>query len=121
MRLQNIVFDCRNAYELGSFWGAVVGRRLAEDDKPGDEEVVVEMPEGPTLYFAEVPEPKTVKNRLHVCLEPERSRDGEVERVLGLGATMVDDRRRPDGTGWAVLADPEGNEFCMLRSAAERH
>ena len=121
MRLQNIVFDCRDAYELGSFWSAVVGRPLGEGDKPGDEEVIVEMPEGPTLFFAQVPEPKTVKNRLHVCLQPDELRDAEVERVLSLGATMVDDRRRPDGTGWAVLADLEGNEFCMLRSAAERH
>ena len=40
--------------------------------------------------------------------------------MLALGAALVDDRRRPDGTGWAVLADPEGNEFCVLRSAAER-
>ena len=121
MRVQNIVFDCRDAYELGSFWSAVVGRPLAEDDKPGDEEVIIEMAEGPTLYFAEVPEPKTVKNRLHVCLEPDLRRDAEVERALGLGATMVDDHRRPDGGGWAVLADPEGNEFCMRHSAAERH
>ncbi|MET8083354.1 VOC family protein [Micromonospora sp. NPDC005194] len=47
-------------------------------------------------------------------------RDEEIERVLGLGATMVADRRHADGTGWAVLADPEGNEFCVLRSAGER-
>ena len=119
MRIENIVFDCRNAYELAAFWSAVMGRPLGEGDKPGDDEVIVEMSQGPTLFFAEVPEPKTVKNRLHVCLQPDQARDGEVERVLGLGATMVHDRRRPDGAGWAVLADPEGNEVCMLRSAAE--
>ena len=68
-----------------------------------------------------MPEPKTVKNRVHVCLEPDTRRDDEVERLLGLGATLVSDMRRPDGTGWAVLADPVGNEFCVLRSAAERH
>jgi predicted enzyme related to lactoylglutathione lyase len=49
-----------------------------------------------------------------------RRRDEEVTRLLGLGATLVADRRQPDGTGWAVLADPEGNEFCVERSAAER-
>lgn len=66
-------------------------------------------------------QPKTVKNRVHLDLEPrDRSRDEEVERVLALGATLVDDRRNPDGTGWAVLADPEGNEFCVERSAGER-
>ncbi len=68
-------------------------------------------------HFAE---PKTVKNRVHVCLRPDGPRDTEVERLLGIGATLVADRRRPDGTGWAVLADPEGNEFCVLRSAEER-
>lgn len=120
MRLRNIVFDCHNAYELGLFWSAVVGRPVADDDRPGDEEVIVEMPQGPTLFFAEVPEPKTVKNRLHVCLEPDEPRDAEVDRVLALGATVVDDRRSPDGRGWVVLADPEGNEFCMLASTAER-
>jgi predicted enzyme related to lactoylglutathione lyase len=57
---------------------------------------------------------------MHVCLQPGQPRDREVDRLLGIGATMVDDRRQPDGRGWAVLADPEGNEFCVLRSAAER-
>ena len=119
MRLKNIVFDCRDAHALATFWSGVVGRPLGDGDVAGDEECIVEMAEGPTLFLAQVPEPKTVKNRLHVCLEPDVRRDAEVDRVLTLGATMVDDRRTPDGQGWAVLADPEGNEFCMLRSAAE--
>ena len=68
-----------------------------------------------------MPEPKTVKNRVHLDLMPtDRTRDEEVERLLGIGATLVADHRRPDGTGWVVLADPEGNEFCIERSAAER-
>jgi Glyoxalase-like domain len=68
-----------------------------------------------------VPEAKTVKNRVHLDLEPDdRTRDQEVERLLGIGATLVDDQRRPDGRGWVVLADPEGNEFCVERSPAER-
>ena len=68
-----------------------------------------------------MPEPKTVKNRVHLDLEPtDRTRDEEVERLLKIGATLVADHRRPDGTGWVVLADPEGNEFCVERSAAER-
>jgi predicted enzyme related to lactoylglutathione lyase len=68
-----------------------------------------------------VPEPKTVKNRVHLDLMPDdRTRDEEVERLLGIGATLVADHRRPDGAGWVVLADPEGNEFCIERSAAER-
>ncbi len=68
-----------------------------------------------------MPEAKTLKNRVHLDLQPEdRTRDEEVTRLLGLGARLVDDRRRPDGRGFAVLADPEGNEFCVEPSAAER-
>lgn len=78
------------------------------------------MAEGPMLYFHQVPEPKKGKNRLHLCLRPETSREEEVERLLALGATLVADLRDPDGSGWAVLADPEGNEFCVLRSESDR-
>ena len=78
------------------------------------------LPEGPLLYFNEVPEPKTIKNRLHLsCARRHRARRRS-NGSLGLGATLVADRREPDGAGWAVLADPEGNEFCVLRSEAER-
>ncbi|HVK45532.1 MAG TPA: VOC family protein, partial [Micropruina sp.] len=59
-------------------------------------------------------------NRMHFDLRPrEGSRDAEIARALALGATQVDDRRLADGRGWVVLADPEGNEFCILRSLAE--
>jgi len=62
-----------------------------------------------------------VKNRVHFDLVPtDRTRDEEIERVCALGATPLHDRRRGDGTGWLVLADPEGNEFCILRSDEER-
>ena len=62
-----------------------------------------------------------VKNRMHLDLRPtERSRDEEVTRLLGIGASLVDDQRQADGTGWVVLADPEGNEFCVERSGRER-
>jgi predicted enzyme related to lactoylglutathione lyase len=67
-----------------------------------------------------VPEAKQVKNRIHLDLRPtDRRRDEEIARVLALGATEVGDFRDPDGSGWMVLADPEGNEFCILRSDAE--
>jgi predicted enzyme related to lactoylglutathione lyase len=118
--LQNVAIDCANAYELARFWSEVTGRPQHPDDKPGDLECEVLLADGPMLYFNQVPEPKTTKNRIHVCLRPETSRDEEVERLLGLGATVVADRREPDGTGWAVLADPEGNEFCVLRSKSDR-
>ena len=68
-----------------------------------------------------MPEGKAVKNRLHLDLQPQGiRRDDEVQRLLGLGATVVGDRRRPDGTGWVTMADPEGNEFCVERSDLER-
>lgn len=119
--VQNVAIDCADAYGLARFWSAVTGRPLHPEHRPGDRETQVLLAEGLVLYFNQVPEAKTVKNRVHVCLEPAgRTRDQEVERVLGLGAVLVDDQRRADGTGWVVLAGPEGNEFCVLRGAAER-
>ena len=121
-RVRHITFDCTgDPYDVATFWGQVLGRPLHEDDKPGDPAAIVLTEDGPDLLFLTVPEKKTVKNRVHLDLQPaDRTRDEEVERVLGLGATLVADHRNPDGTGWAVLADPEGNEFCVERSAAER-
>ncbi|WAZ25120.1 VOC family protein [Streptomyces cinnabarinus] len=117
-RIRHVTIDSADAYGLAAFWSQVLDLPLHEDDRPGDEYPLIE---GAGLLFATVPEPKTVKNRVHLDLEPQdRTRDEEVERVLALGATLVDDRRKPDGTGWAVLADPDGNEFCVERSAAER-
>ncbi|MGW6293063.1 VOC family protein [Streptomyces sp. NPDC055058] len=118
--VQNVAIDCANPYELARFWSGVTGRPLDPEDGPGDREVQVPLADGPVLYFNQVPEPRTVKNRVHLCLRPETSREQEVERLLGLGATLVADRRNPDGSGWAVLADPEGNEFCVLRSESDR-
>jgi hypothetical protein len=72
------------------------------------------------LLFIEVPESKQAKNRIHFDLRPVAgTRDVELARLIELGAVAVDDHRNPDGTGWVVLADPEGNEFCILRSDAE--
>ncbi|MFI8529335.1 VOC family protein [Streptomyces aquilus] len=118
--VQNVAIDCADAYELARFWSGVTGRPLHPEDGPGSRETEVRLAEGLVLYFNQVPEPKTVKNRIHLCLRPETSRDQEVDRLLGLGATFVADRRDPDGSGWAVLADPEGNEFCVLRSDSDR-
>jgi predicted enzyme related to lactoylglutathione lyase len=53
-------------------------------------------------------------------LEPDETRDADVGRILGLGATLLEDHRRADGLGWVVLADPEGNEFCVLRGRVDR-
>ncbi|MEU0152702.1 VOC family protein [Micromonospora fulviviridis] len=119
--IRNVSFDCANPYELAQFWSRVFDRPVDPEFAPDDEELVIEPPDGPRLYFQRVPEPKTVKNRVHICLQPDVLRDREVERVRALGAAVVADRRDPDGSGWVVLADPEGNEFCVLRSDAERN
>lgn len=118
--VRHVTFDCADAYRLGQFWARVLGASLADDDEPGDPEALVEAA-GVTLLFVRVDEPKTTKNRVHLDLQPsDRSRDEEVERLLALEARLVGDHRRPDGTGWVTLADVEGNEFCVERSAAER-
>jgi hypothetical protein len=119
--LQNIAIDSANPYELAQFWSLVTGAPVDADSRPGDPEVIVELPSGPVLYFAQVAERKITKNRVHVCLSPNGPRDVEVDLLLGLGAALVADHRQPDGSGWVVLGDPEGNEFCVLRSPAERH
>jgi len=117
-------FDSLDAHASAVFWGEVLG--FAEDphdpNEPGDEECMILSADGTyRLLFIEVPDAKQVKNRVHLDLKPaEGSREQELERLLGLGAHQVADRRRPDGSGWIVLADPEGNEFCILRSDAER-
>ncbi|BCJ68352.1 VOC family protein [Polymorphospora rubra] len=122
--IRHIDFDCADPYALAGFWAAALDYRLGDDDHPGDPEVLLSPTgdgTGPVLLFLRVPEPKQVKNRLHVDLQPtDRTRDEEVVRLLGLGATQIADHRRPDGSGWVVLADPEGNEFCVERSTAER-
>nr|MDT0656982.1 VOC family protein [Micromonospora sp. DSM 115978] len=118
--LRNVCFDTAEPYELATFWSRMVERPIAAECEPGEEETYIEMPDGPDLFFQRVPEAKVVKNRVHLCLTPELGRDEEVERVTALGATFVSDHREPGGTGWVVLADPEGNEFCVLRSDAER-
>ncbi|MFD4234767.1 VOC family protein [Streptomyces sp. NPDC058542] len=118
--VQNVAIDCADAYGLARFWSGVTGRPLHPEDRPGVREAQVLLAEGPVLHFNQVPEAKTIKNRLHLCLRPETSRDQEVDRLLALGATFVGDHRNPDGSGWAILADPEGNEFCVLRSESDR-
>ncbi|MGW2303576.1 VOC family protein [Streptomyces sp. NPDC001809] len=118
--VQNVAIDCADAYGLARFWSGVTGGRLDPESGPGSPETQVMIQDGPVLHFQQVPEAKTVKNRLHLCLRPTTSRDEEVERLLALGATLAADHRNADGTGWAVLADPEGNEFCVLRSTSDR-
>ena len=121
----HLTVDCRNAYDLSEWWKPVLEYVDLDGDPnlPGHVECMIRDPgSGHRILFIEVPEAKTIKNRLHLDLRPRTgTRDEEIDRLLAYGATLVDDLRGKDGpgTGWAVLADPEGNEFCVLRSAAE--
>ncbi|MBZ5739714.1 VOC family protein [Nocardioides mangrovi] len=123
--VSHTTIDCRNAYELSEWWKPVLGYVDIDGDPnlPGHEECMIRDPQsGHCLLFIEVPDVKEGKNRLHLDLRPRAaSRDEEVETLLAHGATQVADHRGKygPGSGWVTLADPEGNEFCMLRSEAE--
>ena len=124
--ISHTTIDCAHAYELSEWWKPVLGYADLEDDpnEPGHEECRIRDPQtGHLVLFIEVPDAKQGKNRMHFDLMPrEGTRDEEVARLLEHGASVVLDLRGTwgPGTGWAVLADPEGNEFCILRSQAER-
>jgi Glyoxalase-like domain len=123
--ISHTTVDCANAYELSEWWKPVLGYVDLDGDPnlPGHEECMIRDPETDhRVLFIEVPDAKSVKNRIHFDLRPRSgSRDEELARLLAHGATEVADHRGKygPGTGWVVLADPEGNEFCILRSEAE--
>ncbi|MEU0565292.1 VOC family protein [Nonomuraea sp. NPDC005983] len=121
IEIHAVTIDCADPYKLASWWSAATGLPLGEGDQPGDDEVMLRTEHDPFLLFIRVPEGKSVKNRVHLDVNGTegRSRDQEVERLLGLGATIFDDRRE-NGVGWVTMLDPEGNEFCVCRSQAER-
>lgn len=121
--INHITFDCNNPELLGLFWAEVLGLTSHVDNEPGDPEWFLYDPSGrrPNMLFIKVPEGRTVKNRLHLDLQPQMNgRDAEVKLLELKGATLVGDHRRGDGTGWVTMADPEGNEFCVERSLSER-
>lgn len=122
VRLRTLTFDCNDAGKVAGFWSALTGWNVFYDADP---EILVapHFPheDGVSLLFIPVPEGKTAKNRIHFDLQPlDMTRDEQLTKALELGATLIDDHRKPDGSGWVVLADPEGNEFCIERSASER-
>jgi len=112
-----------DAYAQSRWWQQVLDYVEDPDDpnEPGHEECMISSRDGQHhILFIEVPDKKQLRNRVHFDLRPvEGPRDDELARLLALGAAEVEDLRNPDGTGWVVLADPEGNEFCILRSRAE--
>src|SRR5699024_7663444 len=89
-RIMNTCFDCADPYALAQFWSEVLGIPMDPADSPDDDETGFDIGPGQTLLFLKVPEPKAVKNRMHLCLEPGQRRDDEVARLLDLGATMCD-------------------------------
>jgi hypothetical protein len=123
--LADIVIDCRHPASLARFWAQVLDdyevapyddaemARLAAlgvTSTADDPSVLVEAPTGPRLWFVAVPEPKSVKNRLHLDVRA-HDRAREVQRLIALGATVLDD---PAGLDLTVLRDLEGNEFCVV-------
>ena len=112
MRLQweEVVVDCQDFRALGHWWADALGWSIILEN---DDELEIQNPGAahPTLLFANVPERKTVKNRLHLDFVPD-DQAAEVARLEGLGATRADIGQAD--TPWVVLADPEGNEFCVL-------
>lgn len=118
--LEGVTIDAASSYEIAKFWAAAMD--FVEDPEyplsPDNEENFVGPRDGngTGLLFINVPEPKTVKNRIHLDIKvADGDREAEVRRLVELGATIVEDRFRfSDGTGWVVLNDPEGNEFCVV-------
>jgi predicted enzyme related to lactoylglutathione lyase len=112
-QLYTVTLDAAEPRQLADFWSKMLDYKVVYDSA---EEVAIEKADesGPAVLFVKVPDEKAGKNRMHFDLNPD-DQAAEVERALSLGATHVDigQERDPDVT-WKVLADPEGNEFCIL-------
>lgn len=126
LRWYTIVVDCKDVAAQGRWWAEVLDWRIVYE---AEDEVVIVPPhaldesrqiplgeQGPGLVFVPVPEGKTVKNRLHIDLAPGPDDDqaAEVARLESLGARRINVGQDDEAVSWVVLADPEGNEFCVL-------
>ena len=117
-RFTELIVDARDPHALARFWSDVLGWEVGESK---DEIAWLKPPNPsvPLIVFVPVPDDKTVKDRIHIDVSPtDRSRDEEVERLLALGAQRADVGQGED-VSWVVLADPEGNEFCVLGSQVD--
>ena len=128
LRWYSTVIDCHDVSAQSRWWADAIGWRVVHE--AADEVVLIPAHEtdevlaktpwdemGPALVFVPVPEGKSVKNRIHIDLAPHirDDREAEIERLLAMGARRVDVGQSAVVT-WEVLADPEGNEFCVLSS-----
>ena len=109
-KIYTVTIDCSDPRRLASFWGTVLDYEISYED---DDEIAIEPRDGgqSALLFGRVPDEKVVKNRIHLDLNPD-DQGAEVQRLLALGATKIDIGQGE--TTWVVMADPEGNEFCVL-------
>jgi catechol 2,3-dioxygenase-like lactoylglutathione lyase family enzyme len=116
-RFSELVVDSRDPEALAAFWAAVLDYRVLSREE-GAVEIGPEAGFGgvaPTLVFVPVPDPTPGKVRLHIDVNAtDRDQDAELDRLLALGAAPAD-VGQTGGESWHVLADPEGNEFCLLR------
>jgi predicted enzyme related to lactoylglutathione lyase len=117
--LTAVVVDCRDCYSQAHWWARALGRQVSERN-PDEYEVYDTSNGGTRLYFMNVPESKVVKNRLHVDIATDGSLEDEVARLVAAGATLIEWRQDPaslpNPDTWAVMQDPEGNEFCVLNA-----
>ena len=111
--LQNVAIDCADAYELATFWSRVTGRPLHPEAAPGDPETQVVLADGPALYFNQVPEPKTVKNRTHLDIRLDGDDKDAVRTALEKRGAQFLYQGNEGPHIWYTMTDPEGNEFCV--------
>jgi predicted enzyme related to lactoylglutathione lyase len=113
---EQTIIDARDPEALGRWWAEALGWVVVNDD-PGEFEIRPTADQLPGLLFAQVDEAKVTKNRLHLDFRPD-DQGAEVERLERLGAMRADVGQGEPS--WVVLVDPEGNEFCVLRSADQQ-
>ncbi len=126
-RLRSVVFDCAHPASLARFWAEILGyrqrpydeveisrlRAMGIEDVDDDPSVVIDPPgDGPTIWFDRVPEGKIVKNRVHLDINLGSAE--ALDRLVQLGARVLRPLGAVPGEPWAIMADPEGNEFCVF-------